>query len=173
MDPFTQIVVNIGLSAIIASLKTISETSSNIQTILRRFDATKTNRQILQALLESDIEATLQVIDELLHHVDISQIESKPLQLVIGHIQSAVEQIERELTVIHEKDIWNRQIWFFYYMRAYSFDQHISKIHILKRILDRRIDMLMKVIQISHEIQQSVQLRSQSRPRPDDWVNDV
>ena len=169
MDPFTHIVVNLGFSAILGSLRTISETTTNIHSIIRRFDAKTSNRQILQALLKSDIQATLEVIEELLCHIDASKIESRPLQLVIHHIQDIVQQIERELVVIHEKDTWNRQLWMFYYLRAYTFDTHISRIHTLKRILDRRIDMLMKVINISKEIQ----LNANIEHKPPDWTNDT
>lgn len=168
MDPFTHIIVNLGFSAIIGSLRTISETSMNIQTIIRRFDSKTSNQQILQVLLESDIEATLEVIEQLFKHIKIDTIDSRPIHIVIRHIQDIIQQLEQELITIHEKDTWNRQLWVFYYIRAYNFNQHITRIQLLKRILDKRLDMLIKVLQIRHDLP----MTSDQQPNPVDWSDD-
>lgn len=69
------------------------------------------------------------------------------LNPIISGIQNNLMIIENELKQIHNKIEYNKRVWFSY-LFAKSFDNHIDIIIEQKKILDKRFDLFIKLVNI-------------------------
>jgi len=111
--------------------------------------------QIRNKLAELDLEADLQVIMALINETELSEKEENVADVVdiaLFNVKQKIEIIKKELETIQKIEDSHKNSYFAYY-RTPPFYQNLDNLTRHKKILDRRVDFLIKVLTLKNGTQ--------------------
>ena len=136
------------MTSIIGSTLTtqaIADVSQTIYSLL--YGLLQNNDPVLDKNLEEmDIKAQIKVIDSLLVTLEKNMC-TKPIELSLNQLHEIICHIREDLNILSKKYSRHQQK-FFYYWRKFDNSKEIEQLNNHKLILDKRLDMFMKVFQI-------------------------
>lgn len=133
------------------SLKCISTLTSSMQGIyllMSNIHNTVETKDVSKTLMELDFYADLKLLDILLKEINIDINHTNTLALCLEMLKNCVTDIEKELTEIQNKNIYNQSLWLKF--RAYDFDDNITTLKILRLNLDNRKKSLFDILKINN-----------------------
>ena len=126
----------------------IADVSQTIYTLL--YGLIETNDPLLDKNLEDmDIKAQIKLIDSLLETLD-TKICTKPIELALNQLHEIICNIREDLNILNQKYNYHQKKWF-YYWRKFDNSKEIKILENHKLILDKRLDMFMKIFQIESQ----------------------
>lgn len=148
----SHVVTNIGISALIASISSISRTSQNVYDLIKGFSLSDSEQKvkIRTTLTELDLEATIKVLNEILKKINEKEISSKDILISIQNIKDIILNIESELTLLHNMTDYNESLWLLKKFRAYDCEKSIKTLRLYKSVLDNRRKLLTETLQINY-----------------------
>ena len=128
-------------------VQTIKTTSSGILTTIR-YISTYNNIDItlLQKELENiDLESKINIINQFIEEIEAKKNIKESIKSSIQTVHEILEKIKKELDLIKE-DIEYHQTKYFHSWRSIYCDDKIGNIKSHNEILDKRFDLLMKLL---------------------------
>jgi hypothetical protein len=106
------------------------------------------NHPVVSNVLEDlDIHASLDIVNAILKETPDNYEKHVSLHICIHHINDIIGKIQNLLKSIND-EINNHQNKYFHYWRTPTYHNDINKLKKNKKILDERVDMFIKVLQI-------------------------
>jgi hypothetical protein len=141
-------------TSVIASITSIS---NNVITLLGHItsigtvSSTSKQSDIIILLNKSDIEATLKLFHAIILEIpptyDMTQVSSVLISL--NNVKDIISKIEAELKDIHTKIEYNSNLYIMASFRSYTYSSNLENIKNYIAILDRRVDYMFKILDIS------------------------
>ena len=125
--------------------KAISEGSNSIYNILYGIENIS-NDDLNKFLIDIDIKANIKIIECLINNLD-PNLKGKAIHLALYQLHDIIIKIREILKQISIKNISHKEKWF-HYFRKIDFDKEIIQLNKFNQILDKRLDIFIKVIQI-------------------------
>ena len=127
--------------------KAISEVTLSIYSIL--FNLIDINHPELDKLLEDmDIKAQIQTLDSMIKNINYKS-KTKTIELSLHQLHEIICKIRQDLKLISNKHIQHKTYWISYLQKC-DISQEIKSLKKNKSILDKRLDMFMKVLQVEN-----------------------
>lgn len=127
--------------------KAISEATVSIYSIL--YSLIDIKHPELDKLLENmDIKAQIQTLDSMLQNVN-TNYKSKTMELSLYQLHEIICKLREDLRLISNKHIQHKTYWVSYIYKC-DINQEIISLKKNKNILDKRLDMFMKVLQVEN-----------------------
>lgn len=144
-----QVITNIGISALVSSITSITHTSENIYNLVNRFSFSKSKEKnkIYNNLKELDLETTIKILNLELNEINKEKVTSKSIILCIESIQKVILDIEKELLNIDKMTNYNESLLVLQKFRSYDCSQSIKILKSYKTILDNRRKLLNETLQ--------------------------
>jgi len=131
-------------NAISKSVKLTYETFKNIISYNRQ--------EVTNNLEEIDIMNQLQIVDALMNDIDKNKNivnNYTSIEVALKQLHEIVNKVHQELNTINEIIKYNESIWFPRF-RAIDYNKNIQELKIHKKIMDGRLNLLIKLMQIIH-----------------------
>jgi hypothetical protein len=128
----------------------VSSSAQGIYSLMSNISSFTYYPNVIIALKELDIEASVRVLEKLLKELNIKN-RTKTLEESLNLLKECIVNIENELSLIHEKLAYNSSIWYFSYFRSYKFSSSIIKLNTLKKQLDNRTQMFFNILKTNNE----------------------
>lgn len=145
-----QVVSTLGYNIIVTGITASVNNIGNIISMITRSSIPGDN-QIVEYLIESDIDATLRVIDEFLREIKPDHI-SNSLSTCLFNMKDITEKINMELSIMYNELDYNRSIILLKTWKAYDCSAHIAKLKVYSAILDKRYKMLVKILSVNDKL---------------------
>jgi len=129
----------------------VTSSAQGIYSIMNNISSYSSYPDIISSLRKLDIEASVRVLVRFIKELDVKH-KTKSINESIILLKECMEDIEKELLVIHEKLVYNRSIWFMRTMRSYTFKSSIDNLETLKRKLDNRSQMFFSILKNNHNL---------------------
>lgn len=158
----TYVITNIGISALVASISSITHTSQNIYDILKKFSFSKSKQKktVYENLVEFDLETTIRVLNAELKDINKEKISSESVNICIESIKKITTDIESELLNIDRMTNYNESLWIMKNIRSYDCEESINKLKKYKSILDNRRKLLNEALQNIYYIKQNFDINT-------------
>lgn len=133
-------------------LSRVSSSANGIYSLMSNINNFTSYPNIVVALKEMDIEASVRILEKLIKELNIKH-KTRTLEESLNLLKECIVNIENELSVVHEKMAYNSILkWKWIPFRSYKFNESISKLHMYKRQLDNRTQMLFNIIQTNNDL---------------------
>jgi hypothetical protein len=129
----------------------VSSASQGIYSLMSNITSFTSYPNVVYALKELDIEASVRILEKLLKELNIKN-RTKTLEESLNLLKECIVNIESELSMVHEKMAYNSSIWYFSYFRSHKFSSSIMKLNILKKQLDNRTQMLFNILRTNNDL---------------------
>ena len=141
----TQIITNIGFSALLSTASSITNTSQNVYKMLQAM--ADPDKEINKEIIQLDLDATIKILTEL---IDKINIEEKDTALAEGIflLRDIMFKIEGELNKIQKTMEYNNNIWFMKRFRKYDCVGSLNKLKTYKKVLDNRMKLIKEITKI-------------------------
>lgn len=127
--------------------KAISEVTLSIYNIL--YNLIDINHPELDKLLETmDIKAQVQTLDSMIRSIDQNNY-SKTMEISLHQLHEIICRIRKDLKLISRKHIEHKTYWISY-LKKCDISLEMQSLKNNKNILDKRLDMFMKVLQVEN-----------------------
>lgn len=103
-----------------------------------------TTEDALNRLKDLDIHFKLDIVNNFMINVIKNNENNIKMMEIINNIQLIIENIHKELNIVHQYIQYHRSLYFNKY-RNFDCQKHINKIITNNKILDNRIDLLSKL----------------------------
>ena len=137
----------IGLSLTIKCIETLASTTQNIYGLITTIKTTTHHIDIKRLLVKLDMEADILLLEIMLKEIDIKKNHTQTLALGLKNLQECLNEIHKLLEIIHNRIRYNNSVWV---GTTYKFDDVSEDLSNLKKVLDGRKNMLMKIIEINN-----------------------
>jgi hypothetical protein len=97
--------------------------------------------------LQLDIEVVLSVVEALVREIPDEEANSEATSLCIKNIERVIVKIQEQLLEIHSETAYHKTKYFNGY-RTLNLEKNLVQLRAQKKILDQRIDLLMKVLAV-------------------------
>lgn len=128
-----------------------SSSAQGIYGLMSNISSFTTYPNVINTIKELDIEASVRVLEKLVKELRVKN-KTKTLDESLNLLKKCIVEIENELAAIHEKLVYNAQVWYFQTFRSYKFSSHTSKLRLLKMQLDNRTQMFFKILKANDEL---------------------
>jgi len=137
------------------TLKCINSITGTTQTIYGLISGIKGEKQIevTKFLTDTDIEATIKVLESLLQELDVDKHTSKTLNLCLTEMEEVIKEINVILKMIHDRLLFNNSLYVLKSWRSWKFTEEIEKLGKLNEILHNRWKLLRDVLAIKESLQ--------------------
>jgi hypothetical protein len=140
----------IGITAATTVINSITTLSSNVFTLMGYI---KLSPQILQSdimrvLNKSDIETTIRLLQSIISEIPHYYNDSTSVVIALKNVQEIIASIEEELKDIHNKIVYNSNLYLMSNLRSFDFKQNLDSIEVKCAVLDRRRDNLFKTLEV-------------------------
>jgi hypothetical protein len=132
-------------------LTRVSSSAQGIYSLMSNISSFTTYPNVVYALKELDIEASIRILERMLKELNIKN-KTKTLEESLNLLKECIVNIESELSLIHEKLAYNSTIKYFTYFRKHKFADSIQKLNILKCQLDNRTKMFFNVLKSNENL---------------------
>lgn len=144
----------IGLDFTITCLSGISMISEKLYSNITNIISNKNeNEKMVNFINESDLLSIVAIIQNFISEISIDDNTSQTIKTCIEEIFDILKKIEREFDDIQNKLDYNSSLCVLKSIRSCKFDNAISRLTILKHILDNRTNLLLKIIPIKNNLQ--------------------
>ena len=123
----------------------MSSSAQGIYSLMSNISSFTTYPNIVLALKNLDLEASIKVLEKYLKELTIKN-KTKTIEECINSLRECILDIEKELSVIHEKLAYNSSIKYLSYFRTHKFASSIDNITVLKNQLDNRTKLFFKIL---------------------------
>jgi hypothetical protein len=153
----TKLISEIGISALIGTATSLSNTSSSIYTILYKITnySGPGKTHIINTIFELDMENSIRIIDSLLKEIPKDKINSLPVIQSIDSLNDIIKTISEELKVIYQRLHYNESLWVASSLRSFDCTKNLNRLKIYNNILEKRRKILFDILQIKHEISEN------------------
>ena len=126
----------------------ITSSVQGICAMMSNIFSSKTNTDdVINKLKCLDIEASVRILDNFLKELHVSyQTETETIKNSIELLKECIVAIEFEVCKIHEKIIYNKNLYVLYLWRSYKFNKSIHALTILKTQLDNRCALFFNIL---------------------------
>jgi hypothetical protein len=129
----------------------VSSSAQGIYSLMSNITSFTSYPNIIVALKELDLEASVRVLEKLLKEIIIKN-KTKTLDENLSLLKKCISDIEKELIIVHEKLAYNSGVSYFKYFRTYKFTTSIERLRVLKSQLENRKHMLFDILRINSEL---------------------
>ena len=146
-----KIVSIVGLVGTDVVVKTLTASSTSIINIITHLSTTEfpNSESIKKALLETDIELKMKVINSLVNDLKKKINLAEAINIALGSLAETTEKIHNQLDLIKDK-IEYHKLKYFQTWRNLNCDENLNNIKKLNNILDKRLDLLTKILSIKY-----------------------
>ena len=146
-----KIVSIVGLVGTDVVVKTLTASSTSIINIITHLSTTEfpNSESIKKALLETDIELKMKVINSLVNDLKKKINLDEKINIALGSLAETTEKIHNQLDLIKDK-IEYHKLKYFQTWRNLNCDENLNNIKKLNNILDKRLDLLTKILSIKY-----------------------
>lgn len=123
----------------------VSSSAQGIYSLMSNISSFTKYPNIVMALKNLDIEASVKVLEKYLRELNLKN-KSKTMEECINSLKECIIDIEKELSMIHEKLAYNSTIKYLTYFRTHKFMSSIDNLTILKNQLDNRTKLFFKIL---------------------------
>jgi len=120
----------------------ISDTYKNINSSLTNIESFN-EENVNQVIEELDINKKIGIVNSLFENIESEHDKTKILAL--NNLHDISNKIERELDEIH-KDLEYTKTIYFSYFRSKPYFQKLKKLKVHSKILDNRLDIVLKLM---------------------------
>lgn len=133
-------------------LSRVSSSANGIYSLMSNINNFTSYKNIVVALKEMDIEASVRILEKLIKELNIKH-RTRTLEESLNLLKECIVNIENELSIVHEQMAYNFALkWKWVPFRSYKFNESISKLHMYKRQLDNRTQMLFNIIKTNNDL---------------------
>ena len=146
-----KIVSIVGLVGTDVVVKTLTATSSSIINLITHLSTTEypNSDSIRNVLYETDIELKMKVINSLVNDLKKKKNLAEPINIALGSLAETTEKLHKELDII-KKNVEIHKSKYFKNWRNLNCDENLHNIKKLNNILDKRLDLLTKILSIKY-----------------------
>lgn len=123
----------------------VSSSAQGIYSLMSNISSFTTYPNVIIALKSLDLEASIRVLEKCLKELNIKN-KTKTIEESINSLKECIIEIEKELSIIHEKLSYNSTIKYISFLRSYKFTSSIENIKILKNQLDNRTKLFFDIL---------------------------
>jgi hypothetical protein len=123
----------------------VSSSAQGIYSLMSNITSFTTYPNIVMALKSLDIEASIKVLEKYLKELNLKN-KSRTMEQCINSLKECIVDIEKELSVIHEKLAYNSTVKYLTYFRTYKFVSSIDNLTMLKNQLDNRTKLFFEIL---------------------------
>lgn len=135
------------ITPVINSITSISKNVFYMINIIRTND-TLYKTDIHNFLSDSDIEATIHLIQTIISEIPSYYNDSLSIIIALQNMQKIILEIEFELQELHKNILYNESIYILKNIRGYNLTLHIDILSNKIRILDKRKNNLFNTLEI-------------------------
>jgi len=106
-------------------------------------------------LSELDIPAQIKLIKSIVSEVSESSNHSKTLELSLEQLDDIVKIVSKQISIIKEGITYHDTLWLNKW-RTPAYEAEIKQLRRQKKIMNQRLDNLIKVIQISNQLSNQI-----------------
>ena len=128
--------------------KTIGETSTSVYKSLSEIYNQNEFNHILDEL---DLRSKIDIVSSLMSHIDNNDNMSDVLHKSLNYLHNIIDKINNEIKEIC-KGIEQHKLKYFYYLRTPEYSNKINNLIKHNDILNKRLDLLLKLINIDDKI---------------------
>lgn len=132
----------------------VSSSANGIYALMSNINNFTTYPNVVIALKEMDIEASVRILEKLIKELNIKH-RTKTLEESLNLLKECIINIENELSIVHEQMTYNitvKKIPLWNWFRSYKFSGSIIKLNMLKKQLDNRTQMLFNIIKTNDDL---------------------
>lgn len=123
----------------------ISSSAQGIYSLMSNISSFTTYPSVIITLKSLDLEASIKVLEKCLKELNIKN-KTKTIEESINLLKECIIEIEKELSVIHEKLAYNSTVKYLSFLRTYKFTSSIENIKILKNQLYNRTKLFFDIL---------------------------
>jgi len=144
------VIGTLGITAAGTIINSITTLSTNVFTLMGYIKLSPHIAQsdIMKVLSKSDIETTIRLLQSIISEIPHYYNNSASVVIALKNVQEIIANIEEELKDIHNKIIYNSNLYLMSNIRSYDFKTNLDSIEIKVSILDRRRDNLFKTLEV-------------------------
>lgn len=144
------VIGTLGITAASTVINSITTLSTNVFTLMGYIKLSPHIAQsdIMKVLSKSDIETTIRLLQSIISEIPHYYNNSASVVIALKNVQEIIANIEEELKDIHNKIIYNSNLYLMSNIRSYDFKTNLDSIEIKVSILDRRRDNLFKTLEV-------------------------
>lgn len=144
------VIGTLGITAASTVINSITTLSTNVFTLMGYIKLSPHIAQsdIMKILSKSDIETTIRLLQSIISEIPHYYNNSASVVIALKNVQEIIANIEEELKDIHNKIIYNSNLYLMSNIRSYDFKTNLDSIEIKVSILDRRRDNLFKTLEV-------------------------
>ena len=141
------IISKIGLDLTLTCLSGISIIAEKLYSSIT-YIVTNDNEDILLTnfIKEIDLISTIKIIQKFINEIEINENTSQTINLCIAELHDILKEIETEFNNIETKITYNNSLYLLKNIRSCKFTNTIKRLATYKKILDNRIDLLLKIL---------------------------
>ncbi len=151
------IIGTIGVVTLSSLVNSISTVSSSVVTLVGYIKINSANKKydISEILASTDIEATIKLLHTIIMEIPEHCTKKLTVLMALQNVQQIIESIERELTEIHEKIVYNNSLYLFSSWRSHDYTKNIESIQSKVAILEKRKENLFRSLQVFNLLEYS------------------
>lgn len=144
------VIGTLGITAAGTVINSITTLSTNVFTLMGYIKLSPHIAQsdIMKVLLKSDIETTIRLLQSIISEIPQYYNNSESVVIALKNVQEIIANIEEELKDIHNKIVYNSNLYLMSNIRSYDFKTNLDSIEVKVSILDRRRDNLFKTLEV-------------------------
>lgn len=152
-----QVITNMGISAIVSSIYTITSTSHSIYDTIKNMSLSSQQKKnnVYHNIKKLDLEATIKIINSMLQEIPKEKIYSKTILLCLESLKEIIIDIEYELFNLNTMIDYNDSLWVLKNFRSCDCSTSLKKLVDYKNILDNRRNLLTDCLQIKYDFKQN------------------
>lgn len=133
----------------------VSSSAQGIYSLMSNISSFTKYPSVVMALKNLDIEASVKVLEKYLKELNLKN-KSSTIEECINSLKECIMDIEKELSMIHEKLAYNSTIKYLYHFRTYKFVSSIDNLTILKNQLDNRTKLFFKILKSNNLLNNNI-----------------
>jgi hypothetical protein len=143
------IVKTIGIDGTLMCINTLTSTTSNIYSLIRKFHASEETPNITLYIKETDLEQKLQLLECIIKSIDINRHHTDALSISINNLKHCISDMDAVLKETDKRLEYNKTVWVLKSIRNYGFTDMYEKLKLHSRTLDERKKALLEVLSIN------------------------
>jgi hypothetical protein len=130
----------------------VSSSANGIYALMSNINNFTSYPDIVTALKEMDIEASIRILEKLIKELNIKH-RTRTLEESLNLLKECIVNIENELSIVHEQMAYNSTLkWKWIPFRSYKFAGSINKLSMFKKQMDNRTQMLFNIIKTNDDL---------------------
>lgn len=143
------LVKTIGIDGTLACINTLTSTTGNIYSLIRKVSISSDAPDITSYIKETDLERKLQLLECIVKSIDINKHHTEALSMGIDNLKQCISDMNDVLKETDKRLDYNKDLWMLKSMRSYGFLDIYEKLKLHSHTLDERKKALLEVLSIN------------------------